>query len=259
LPTASVVEDPSVLRRIWYSLLGGPIYRLLATRSQRAYPAFVLVAVATAAISAGVAGWTAQRGLAAIVAVWSGLPAFVISDGHLVLPAGIHSPVRLAAGGAVILLEDQLQPQEDALGQAAAGIVVTADDLVLRLGQLPGGDKEIPLTDLGDTPLTKAGLGSFISEFAGPGVWLGAVLTVAYDVLRDVVRAAIVAWLGFGIARMAGRSTTWAQAWRIGLAAWTLSLLAEVGNVATTVPGWALWLVAAVYAFTGCLQFPALE
>jgi hypothetical protein len=256
---ASTGSDPSTLQRIWLSLLGGPSYRLVAQRSRRVYPAFLLVAATTATIVSVTVAWSAHRGLLAISAAWSRLPDFVISDGRLVLPQGTVSPVRIAADGAVIVLEAQVLPGEDPLGSARAGVLVTAERLVLRVGRLSGADRQIPLADFGTTPLTKQGLGRLVDQLAETGVWLGAGLSVIYDVLRDLVRAAVVAWGGMMLVRLLGRATTWPEAWRVGLAAWTLPMLAEVAGTVVPVPAWALWLVASVYTLTGCLQSPPIE
>ena len=248
--------DISVWRRIWYSLLGGPAYREVARQRRGTYPAFLLVAFLTAGAASALAGWSAQQGLAAISALWPGLPDFTLSGGHLVLPAGETAPVRLADGGAVVLVQDGTIAPQDPLGTAPAGLAITAHEMILRPGRWLGPDRTIPLSALGTTALTKAELGRLIAELAGGGIWVGAVLNVLYDVVRDLVRAGVIAWIGLVLVRMVGRTTTWPEAWRIGLAAWTLPMVAEAITPLVPVPAWGLWLVASVYALIGCLQSP---
>jgi len=241
----------SVGRRIWYSLLGGSVYRRVASETRGVYVAFLTVAVVSAATLALVLAVSTARALSAIAAAWPGLPDFSVSGGKLLLPKGVTPPVRVAAHGAVVML-DSSDPQGNPLGHASFGLLLTGSELLLRTGPGTGGDRVIALSALGTLPLTKASLGGLLRDLARVGVWLGAGLSVLYFVVRDMVRAAVIAWIGLVSVRLLGRDPGWPQAWRVGLAAWTLPMLAEVAQIAVPVPGWALWMVACVYGVTGC-------
>ncbi len=241
-------------RRIWYSLLGGSVYRRVGSERRGVYAAFLAVAVTTAAALAVVTALSTARALTAITAAWSDLPAFSVSRGKLILPQGMQPPVRVAADGAVVLL-DSGTPTGNPLGDAPFGLILTGSELLLRAGSVPGAPagtyRKIPLSALNGFPIDKASLGTLLRDLASAGVWLEAAIEILYAVVRDLVRAAVIAWLGLISARLIGRDPGWPQAWRVGLAAWTLPMLAEVAQIAVPVPGWALWMVACVYAVTG--------
>lgn len=247
----------SVGGRIWQGVIGGAVYRRIAEEPRGAYAAFLLVAGVTAAMVAFAVALSLSRGLTAIGAAWSQLPDFTISGGTLALPAGVSAPVRVASGRTVILLENGT-PSGGALGGASPGLLLTGSELVLRTGSGSTGERIIPLSALGATTLTKASLGSVLRELSGTWVWVGALLSVVYSLLRDVVRAAVIGWIGLLSVRMVGRDPGWPQAWRVGMAAWTLPMLTEVVQIAVPFPGWALWVVACVYGVTGCFYLTPL-
>ena len=255
-PRTSADTGPSLWRRIWYGLLGGSVYRLLATRGHRAYAAFVAIAVTTALVPAVVSGWSAHKGLATVVALWPSVPEFSIQDGHLVAPKAT-APVRVTRGGTVIAVEPGASSTASPLRGATAGLAVTENDLILRPGPGSGQDRVIPLSAFGTAVITKAALGQLVKALATGGVLIGIGVELLYDLLRDFIRAAVIAWMAWIAVRLAGRAPTWSEAWRIGLAAWTLPLIAEAASIFVPVPSWSVWLVAAVYAMTGSLQLPA--
>ena len=239
-------------RRIWYSLLGGAVYRRLGAEAAGAYAAFLAVALASGVIVAVAMAVATSHGLSAIAAAWPSLPDFSVSGGQLVLPPGVAQPVRITVGGAVIVLDAKADTAGDPLGNAAAGVLLTGREMLLRTGAAAGGDRLIPLSAFGAFPLTKASMGNLIDRLAGVGVWLGAGASAVYAVLRDLVRAAVIGWVGLFAVRLLGRDPGWPQAWRVGLAAWTLPMVAEAARVAVPVPDWALWMVACTYAVYGC-------
>lgn len=236
--------------RIWLGFLGGPGYRRLGAQPAGAYAAFLTVAVAAAVALAVISGLVASRTLSALLQAWRQLPAFSVTDAGLVLPRGVSPPVRVSADGAVIVLDDSPQAGADLLGAAQVGLLLTGQEVVIRQGEV--GDRVLPLQALGPPPVTKETLGALLRQLAGPGLWLAGVLSVIYQVGRDFVRAAVIAWFGLTMARLRGLQPSWAQAWRVGLAAWTLPLLAEVGRLWIAYPSWALWVVACIYATIGC-------
>ncbi len=243
----------SVGRRIGYGLLGGSGYRRIGAAAVGTYPAFLLIAAATATALAVLLAVGTARALRDIGAAWSHVPDFTFQAGKLTLEPGARPPIRVRRGGAVIVLAPAAPAHSDLLGPASVGLALTDREMILRTGS-SNAERVIPTTALGTAALTKATLGKLLHRLAGFGVWVGALATVVYSILRDFVRAAIVAWLGLTAVRMAGRDPGWPQAWRVGLAAWTLPLLAEVIRVAIPIPEWSLWLIAAVYAVSGCLQ-----
>ncbi len=244
-------SEMSVLQRVWHGLLGGAGYRRLAADSSRVYPAFLLVAGTTSLVLSIVVAVAASRGLSAVAAAWPRLPNFNIANGALVLSSHVATPVRVSADGALLVLDPNQPASAAALGQARYGVALTAADLVVRLGRAAGGDSVIPLSVLG--AMSKTQLGALIGELAHTGVWLRAAFDTIYGVLRDLVDAAVVAWLGMLLIRVTGRQLSWPQAWRVGLAAWTLPMVAEACGVAFGVPQWSLWLVAGAYTITGGL------
>lgn len=246
-----------MLQRIWHGLLGGAAYKRLAGDSARVYPAFLLVAACTSLAVSIVVAIAASHGLGAVAAAWTQLPGFSIVNGALVLAKHVAAPVRVVADGALLVLDPKSAPDQAPLGQARYGLAITATDLILRPGPLAGGDRVIPLSALG--ALTKAQLGALITELARQGVWFGAAMNILYDILRDFVRAAIVAWMGMTLVRLTGRSLSWPQAWRVGLAAWTLPLVAEACGSLFGLPQWSLWLVAAIYTITGGFAVATLD
>lgn len=248
---SSSLTELSVLGRIWYGLVGGAAYRRLAGDSARVYPAFLWVAGCTALAASIIVALAASRGLEAVTAAWTQLPAFSIVNGALVLSQHVAAPVRVMADGALLVLDPKASPNPSPLGQAKYGLAITASDLILRPGPLAGGDRVIPLSALGSITITKAQLGALITELARSGVWLGAAVNVVYAVLRDFVRAAVVAWVGMTMVRLSGRTLAWPQAWRVGLASWTLPLIAEALGTLIGLPQWSLWLVASIYMVTG--------
>lgn len=243
----------SVAGRIGYGLLGGAGYRRIGAAAAGTYPAFLLVAAVTAIALAVLLALGTARALGEIGTAWSRVPDFTFQAGKLTLEPGAHPPIRVRSGGAVIVLDPAAAAHSDLLGTAAVGLALTDRELILRTGS-NSSERVIPMTALGNAALTKAALGRLLHRLADFGVWVGALATVVYSILRDFVRAAIVGWLGLIAVRMAGRDPGWPQAWRVGLAAWTLPLLAEVIRVAIPIPEWSLWLIAAVYAVSGCLQ-----
>lgn len=248
-------SDLSLWRRIWYSLLGGPCYRRLAQDTRGVYGAFLTVALVTAIAAAGVSGWSARRGLQEIVALWPQVPSFSVQKGRLDLGAGSAPTVRVARDGTAVVL--QPDGTGDPLGQARTGLAITADLLILRVGPSRMPDRQFPLSSLGATTFSKQALGRLLQTLATSGIWIGVLLDVGYALLRDVVRAAVVAWTVWIALRLVGRSTSWPEAWRVGLAAWSLPMIAEAAGLFVPVPGWALWLVAGVYAMTGLVPASA--
>ena len=243
----------SVGRRIGYGLLGGAGYRRIGAAAAGTYPAFLLIAAVTATALAVLLALGTSRALHDIGAAWPRVPDFTFQGGQLTLEPGARPPVRVRRGRAVIVLAPAAAAHSDLLGPASVGMALTDRELILRTGG-NSAERVIPMTALGSAALTKATLGNLLHRLADFGVWIGALATVVYSILRDFVRAAIVAWLGLIAVRMAGRDPGWPQAWRVGLAAWTLPLLAEVIRAAVPIPEWSLWLIAAVYAVSGCLQ-----
>ena len=239
----------SLWRRIWFSLLGGSCYRRLAQDARGVYGAFLAVALATAIAAAGVSGWSARRGLREVVALWPQVPSFSVHKGHLELGSGSAATVRVSSGGTAVVL--QPGGSGDPLGQARTGLAITADMLVLRVGPTRTPDREFPLSSLGTTTFTKQALGALLQTLATTGICIAVLLDVACALLRDVVRAAVVAWTAWIALRLVGRGASWPEAWRVGLAAWSLPMIAEAAGLFVPVPGWALWLVAGVYAMTG--------
>ena len=247
----SSASDLSVPQRVWHGLVGGAAYRRLAGDSSRVYPAFLLVAGCTSLAASIIVAIAARHGREAVAAAWAQLPAFSIVNGALVLSQHVSAPVRVVADGALLVLDPHSSPGQGPLGQARYGLAITATDLILRPGSLAGGDRVIPLSALGSITITKVQLGALITELARTGVWLGAAVNVVYAVLRDFVRAAVVAWMGMTMVRLSGRAIAWPQAWRVGLAAWTLPLIAEAVGTLFGLPQWSLWLVASIYMVTG--------
>ncbi len=241
---------PSWPTRIWLGLLGGPGYRVLAQQRRGAYAAFLVVAVCAALALAAISGAAVSRTLQTLLAAWSRLPAFTLTGHVLALPPGIRAPVRASAGDATVILASTAPAGFNPLGLARVGMVVSPQELILRPG--PGNDVTLPLQALGTLPLTKAALQARLAQLAGPGLWVIGVMSVFIQIGRDFVRAAIVAWVALTLARLGGRSPSWPEAWRIGLAAWTLPLLAEVARLWVPYPAFWLWLVAIVYAVIGC-------
>ena len=248
---SSSASELTVPQRIWHGLLGGAAYKRLAGDSARVYPSFLLVAACASLTVSVVVAVAASRGLGAVATAWTQLPGFSIVNGTLVLAQHVAPPVRVVADGALLVLDPKSAPDQAPLGQARFGLAITATDLILRPGPLAGGDRVIPLSALGSLTITKAQLGALITELARTGVWFGAAMNTVYDILRDFVRAAIIAWMGMTLVRLTGRSLSWPQAWRVGLAAWTLPLLAEACGSLFGLPEWSLWLVASIYTVTG--------
>ena len=244
--------DLSVGRRIWYSLIGGAVYRRLGAEASGAYVAFLVIAVTTAAIVAVAVALSTARGLSAVAAAWPNLPDFSVTGGKLVVPPGDHLPVEVVAGTTVVILDASADPAANPLGRAPFGLLITGSEMLLRTGASAGGDRIIPLSALSAVPLTKDSLGELLRRLATVGVWLGAGFTVLYAVVRDLVRAAVIGWVGLIAVRFLGKDPGWSQAWRVGLSAWTLPMLAEASRVAVPIPDWSLWVVACVYAVYGC-------
>ncbi len=250
-------SELSVPQRIWAGLLGGAAYRRLTTDSPRVYPAFFLVALFTAVVASVLVAVTASQGLRAVAAIWPELPSFRITQGTLVLPPGTHIPVRISDGRASVVLDPSAGPSSDPLGSARYGLAIGASSLVIRPGPLAGSDRVLPLSMLGQATLDRSQLGAELLQLERVGIWLGALLNVVYSVLRDLVRAAVLAWTGLVAARLSRRSLSWPEAWRVGLACWTLPMIAEVASPLIGLPSWSLWLVALVYAIMGVLAVEA--
>lgn len=233
------------------------MYRRIGEETRGVYAAFLLIALLTAAVLSLVAASTTGRGLQAIAAAWTRLPEFSVSSGKVVLPQNVSLPVRVVADGAVIVLTQRATSGSNPLGAAPVGLLLTGSELLLRTESPPllagSSDRAVPLSALNGYPLDKSSLGQLLSFLASTGVWFGAAAAIVYDLARDLLRALIIAWIGLTATRLAGRDPGWPQAWRVGLAAWTLPMLAEAAQVAVPIPGWALWLVACVYAISGCL------
>jgi hypothetical protein len=258
-PRATEASGPSGLsfwRRLWYSLLGGACYRQLAAERRGAYAVFLVVAVVTALTVAAASGLTVRRSLREIIALWPEVPAFSIKDGALRLASGATAPVRVVRGAVAVVLEPGAA-RTDPLGDARTGLAITAKLLILRTGSRGGGDHDIALSALGSATVTKPTLGRLLTALASTGVWLGVAVDVVYLVLRDFLRAAIVAWMAWVAVRLLGRNAGGAEAWRVGLAAWSLPMIAEAVGVVVPVPAWGLWLVAAVYAVIGLMPASA--
>jgi hypothetical protein len=248
---------PSWPVRIWLGLLGGTGYRVLAQHRRGAYTAFLVVATCAAIALAGISAAAVSHTLRALLAAWSELPAFTVTQHGLVLPPGVRPPVQATRAGATVVLAAAVPNLSNPLGTATVGMVVSPQQLILR--PAPGDDVALPMQAVGPLPLSKAELEGKLAELAGPGLWLIAILSVLIQVGRDFVRAAIIAWVGLTVARFGGRSPTWPEAWRIGMAAWTLPMLAEVARLWVPYSAFWLWFVAGVYAVIGCYSLGATD
>lgn len=229
--------------------MGGGGYRRIAGQPRGAYTAFLVVSLCTAIALALLSGLAVSRTLNALLTAWTHLPAFSVTAARLTLPIGVTPPVRAAADGAVVVVTNTLPADANPLGGANVGLILTPRELVLRPG--PGGDVALPLQALGPLPLTKANLEARLQALTGTGLWIIGVFSVLVQVGRDFVRAAIIAWVGLTMARVGGRNPSWPESWRVGLAAWTMPLLAEVLRLWYPYPAIWLWLIAGVYAVIG--------
>lgn len=242
----------SVADRMWYAFLGGSGYRRIAHQPQGAYLAFFVVAGLTAAIASVVMAWSVARGLTAISLAWRHLPDFTLSGGHLRVSPPAPLPVHVQADGATVVLVPTGHASPSALGRAAVGMVLSTREVLLHTQGASRSNLVIPLAMLGKLPPTKANIGKLLSALASEGLWMGAFVATGFKVLGDLMRALIVTWLGLIAARFTGRNPSWIQGWRVGMAAWTLPLLAGLARLAIPLPVWSLWLVATVYAAIGC-------
>ncbi len=242
----------SVPERLWQAFLGGAGYRRIGAQPQGAYAAFFLVAGITAAVTSVVMAWGVARGLTAISAAWHLLPDFSLSGGQWRITPPASLPLRVQADGASIVLVPTGHAHPSALGHAAVGMVLATREILLRTRETVRGNLVVPFSMLGKLPPTKANIGNLLSALSSEGLWLGAVVATGFTILGDLMRALIVTWIGLIAARFAGRNASWIQGWRVGLAAWTLPLLAELARLVIPLPVWSLWLVATVYAAIGC-------
>ena len=230
--------------------VGGEGYRAIGAQRRGAYAAFLIPALAAALALALFTSLVTARTIHALSIAWRLVPEFTITGSQLHLPKGTHSPVRVSAGGAVIVLDSSSNATDALLGNAPIGLLLTGDALLIRDGA--GREGAVPVAAFGTNTVTKSTLGTVLRSLSGPLLWAVGGMAVGSQLVRDLIRAVIVAWIGLTLARLGGYPIVWPQAWRVGLASWTLPLLAEVGRIWVPYPAWALWVVASIYAITGC-------
>ncbi len=242
----------TVLERIWLGFLGGAGYRRIGDQPQRAYAAFFLIAGLTAAIASVSIAWGMAQGLAAISTAWRHLPAFSLAGGHLQTSPPTPLPLHVESAGARVVLVPSGHASASALGNSGVGMVLSPQEVLLRTRGAGHSSLVVPISMLGKLPPTKADIGKLLAALSTEGLWIGAVIGTCFKVVGDLARALVVTWFGLIAARFTGRNPSWVQGWRVGMAAWTLPLLAELARLAIPLPIWSLWLVATVYAAIGC-------
>lgn len=249
-----VVPKPPIpfFRRFAFALVGGSPYRQLGEEVRGWYTYFLVVAGITALVLSIVITVTEAHSLSALMRAWKLLPDFTIQNNTVSVPAGVTLPLTVKVPGAVVELSNSASPQIESAG-APAWLAIGNSGLTLLLGS--DLERSLPYSTLGIRSLNKQTIGTTLSLLYHVGLWVEGIVSVLYQLGTDFVRAAIVAWIAMVTTRMMGRWPSWPQAWRVGMAAWTLPLLAEILTAFIAIPGWSLWVVAACYAVVGCWQF----
>ncbi len=239
-------------RRFAFALVGGSSYRQLGDEVRGWYTYFLVVAGITALALSIVVTVTEAHSLSALMRAWKLLPDFSIQNSTLSVPSGVKLPLTVKVPGAVVELSDSASPQIESTG-TPAWLAIGNSGLTLLLGS--GLERSLPYSSLGISTLNKQTIGTTLALLYNVGLWVEGIVSVLYQLGTDFLRAAIIAWIAMTMTRLMGRGPSWPQAWRIGMAAWTLPLLAEILTAFIAIPDWSLWIVAGCYAVIGCSQF----